>query len=155
MLLNKKITFQILIFFLSILNINSAYADKELIFININEKSGSIELLDKNSIKPYKIKGYKVLDRWSYFYKKHYNNVSYAKGSYIIDCLNKDPVEKVINLYYLTSTSYTPDNSVRFNPTSPYESNPITDKNMGRVYKYHGDGTENPLYSVLSNYVCK
>jgi len=155
MLFNKRATFQILLFFLSISNINSAYADKDLIFIDINEKSGSIELLDKNSIKSYKVKDYKTLDTWRYFYKKHYNNVSYAKSSYIIDCNDKDTVEKVINLYYLTSTSYTPDNSVRFHPASPYESNPITAKNMGRVYKSHGDGTKNPLYSVLNKYVCK
>ena len=43
---------------------------KYLHYSGINEKIGSVRLLDVNSVKPFKIKGFKTVEEWNYFYKQ-------------------------------------------------------------------------------------
>ena len=99
------------LFSLLILNSISTYAKdlssfytsastKYLHYSGINEKIGSVSLLDVNSVKPFKIKGFKTVEEWHYIYKPKYSAVSYYKTTLIVDCNNKQLGSKGFITFY-------------------------------------------------------
>lgn len=158
----KKIS-TLILFSLLILNSISTYAKdlssfytsastKYLHYSGINEKIGSVSLLDVNSVKPFKIKGFKTVEEWHYIYKPKYSAVSYYKTTLIVDCNNKQLGSKgFITFYYGASTMYDKNDRI----IGSRRSNEITKENESGAPKIFGDNLENPIYHALNKVVCK
>lgn len=152
MYISKKPIFSInkflkiyLLLFLLILS-SAAVADKNFIFAGIDEKSGSLTLLDMNSVKPSIEKGFNTVDRWNYYYKSP-TSVVYAKNILLVDCKITPNNEGLIRFYVISRTSYMENDKIKFHRNSIRDESGVSKKTY--------DGKDVPLYEVLKKYICK
>ena len=131
--------------FLLILS-GTAVADKNFIFAGINEKSGSLTLVDINSVKPSIEKGFNTVERWTYFYKNP-TSVVYSKNILLVDCIGRPNNDGLIRFYVISRTSYMKNDEIRFHQNSIRDESGVSKKTY--------DGKDVPLYEVLKNYICK